>query len=249
MSLTIRRRGEEEDLSIYASDPYDDVIGNYQKYRGKYTLFSNEQIQYLIPGKISSRDAGYRMTKSSSNTKQPVSVSSSNENSFLSLPKFLPVPLTVQPQGKFVGMPGMPMNMGMNMGMGMIPKMQNYHLVPISIGHGHGLGQQQQVPYSMLCQALMSEVPPEISKPAALPKTCTALLSERDPSESMADSEDIDASVAVSGNDAKRSLDTINKEDQALELQHAIFEEPPTKKMKTAINDGIKIEWADSRED
>eukprot|EP01083_Nonionella_stella_P112677 331770_1 len=62
ISVTIRRR-DEGDLNVYASDPYDEIIKNYQNYTGDYTLFTNEHIEELVPGKISSRDAGYSVTK------------------------------------------------------------------------------------------------------------------------------------------------------------------------------------------
>lgn len=75
ISMTIHRRDEDEDLSIYSSSNFDDNIKQYRKYNGTYKLLTNEQVTDL--GKTNGRDVGILMSKRPSNGR-PTSPALSN---------------------------------------------------------------------------------------------------------------------------------------------------------------------------
>lgn len=60
ISITIYRPCKNE-LQVYSSIPFDDVISNYQNYVGTYTLYTNDHIRGMIPGKAN--NCGYAIKK------------------------------------------------------------------------------------------------------------------------------------------------------------------------------------------
>lgn len=66
LSVTIKPRASamlRNSYYIYSSDPYNKVIKNFQDYKGEYTLLTNEHINDVHPGKVSSRDVGHTIIK------------------------------------------------------------------------------------------------------------------------------------------------------------------------------------------
>ena len=62
ISVSIERK-IEKDLQIYASEPFDEIIAKYQQFDGTYRLLTNDHIDEMIPGKMSSNHVGYQVRK------------------------------------------------------------------------------------------------------------------------------------------------------------------------------------------
>lgn len=62
ISVTIERK-IEKDLQIYASEPFDEIIAKYQQFEGTYRLLTNDHIDEMIPGKMTSNSVGYQVRK------------------------------------------------------------------------------------------------------------------------------------------------------------------------------------------
>eukprot|EP01084_Bolivina_argentea_P259369 437625_1 len=71
ISLTLQRK-VEGDLQIYSSEPFDEVIDNYKKFEGTYRLLTNDHIDVMVPGKMSSNQVGYQVIKHSHGTKTTI---------------------------------------------------------------------------------------------------------------------------------------------------------------------------------
>ena len=69
ISVTIERR-IEGDLQIYSSEPFDEIIDRYQNFEGTYRLLTNDHIDEMIPGKMTSNQVGYQVRKQSSSSQQ-----------------------------------------------------------------------------------------------------------------------------------------------------------------------------------
>ena len=67
ISMTIHRRDHEEDLSIFASDDFDETLKRYQLYSGPYRLLTNEHVTELSNGKPNGKDIGIPTNKRASN--------------------------------------------------------------------------------------------------------------------------------------------------------------------------------------
>merc|ERR1712098_264897 len=72
IAMTIHRRDEEEDLSLYSSDTFDETLEEYNHYRGPYRLLTNEHVKELS-GKPNGKDIGIPMNKQA--TRSPASSS------------------------------------------------------------------------------------------------------------------------------------------------------------------------------
>jgi hypothetical protein len=54
------------DVIIYSSEPYESTISKFENFNGEYTLFTNDHVNDLIPGKYKP-DIGYNVFKTSKN--------------------------------------------------------------------------------------------------------------------------------------------------------------------------------------
>ena len=89
ISLTIKPRNDNDNNTnyyIYSSDQYDKIIKNYQSYKGSYTLLTNQHINDLCPGKVSSRNVGHKINKT--------------ENNYV--PSFTSIPIMIPPKLSFI---------------------------------------------------------------------------------------------------------------------------------------------------
>lgn len=70
ISVTIEQQ-DEHNLQIYSSEPYEDIIDNYQSYSGEYKLLTNDHLNEMVPGKPSSSNVGYNVIKTATKHKKP----------------------------------------------------------------------------------------------------------------------------------------------------------------------------------